>query len=150
MSGSSDDVPSSSGPPDRQTLRLLERRLANDPLVTRTEYRPDNDEPRVFEGHVDAERYPPSIEAARLDVRWFTTGDFTLHFVETAATGDRWECRWDRHPNSHNSRLHFHRPPSGNDIVDLELPPPHPLDVLSTVLAAVEGRIERAWSEDAA
>jgi len=21
--------------------------------------------------------------------------------------GDNWECRWDRHPNPHNTRLHF-------------------------------------------
>ncbi|WP_440772102.1 hypothetical protein [Natronorubrum sp. DTA28] len=145
MGGPSDDGSRSTGPPDRQTLRLLERRLADDPVVSRTAFRPGSDEPRVLEGYIDTEPYPPSIDTARLDVRWFTTGDFTVHYVETTTTDDRWECRWDRHPNAHNSRLHFHSPPDGTDGVDIELPSTHPIDVISTVVVAVEDRIERLW-----
>ncbi len=145
MEGSSDDGPTSTGPPDRRTLRVLERRLADDPFVSRTAFRPGSDEPRVLEGYIDTEPYPPSIDTARLDVRWFTTGDFTVHYVETTATDDHWECRWDRHPNVHNARLHFHRPPDGTDVADLELPSRHPIDVISMVLAAVEDRIEQLW-----
>jgi hypothetical protein len=82
---------------------------------------------------------------ARLDVRWFTTGDFSLHYVEEHESGEHWECRWDRHPNPHNSRVHFHEPPSGTEISDLELASLHPLEVYSTVLTAIEQRIETLW-----
>lgn len=30
-------------------------------------------------------------------------------------SGDHWECRWGRHDNSHNSREHFHYPPSPDE-----------------------------------
>lgn len=139
---SSDD---SSGPPDRQTLRLLERRLADDPLVTETAFDPDSTEPRVLEVHVDSDQFPPSVDAVRLDIRWYTTDDFSIHYIETATDGTHWECRWDRHPNPHNARLHFHRPPDAAETVDLELSSLHLLDVLSTVLAPVEDRLERMW-----
>jgi hypothetical protein len=127
-------------------LRLLERHLASDPLVVETTFDPDPYEPRLLRGRLDAGRYPDSITAARLDIRWFTTGDFSVHYVEEHADGEPWECRWDRHPNAHNTRLHFHEPPSATEITDLELTSFHPLDVYSTVLAAVEQRIEVLWS----
>lgn len=91
------------GPPDRHVLRLLERRLADEPLVERTEFRPD-------------------------------------------AESDRWECQWDRHPNPHASRLHFHAPPHAADVEALELPSLHPLDVSSTVVAAIDDRVKTLWT----
>ncbi len=100
----------STGPPDRQTLGLLERQLASDPLVSETVFEPDPYEPRVLQGLLDAGRYPHSVIAARVDIRWFTTGDFSLHYIENWLDEDSWECRWDRHPNTHNTRLHFHEP----------------------------------------
>ena len=150
MTRSSDDGPPSTGPPDRQTLRLLERPLADEPLVTDTEFEPDGGEPRELRAVVDPDRFPPSIAGARLDIRWFATDDFSIHYVETPADSDRdrWECRWDRHPNRHNARLHFHRPPTGDEIVDLELSSLHPIDVVSTVLAAVDERIEQVWQQN--
>jgi hypothetical protein len=77
-------------------------------------------------------------------VRWFTSGDFAVQYVETSVDG-RWECRWDRHPNDHSARLHFHRPPDGADTETLSLPTTHPLGVYATVLAAVEERVEALW-----
>nr|WP_254546283.1 hypothetical protein [Halomarina sp. BND7] len=142
MSG---DEPPTTGPPDRQTLRLLERRLADEPLVETTAFDPDAYEPQLLRARLDAARYPSTVEAARLDVRWFTSGDFSVQYVETAANGVRWTCRWDRHPNSHDPRLHFHRPPDGTSVEGLSLESVHPLDVLSTVLAAVERRVAQRW-----
>jgi len=134
------------GPSDRQTLRLLERHLSSDSLIAETAFDPDAYEPRLLRGLVDTGRYPGAVTTARLDVRWFTTGDFSIHYVEEHEDGDRWECRWDRHPNAHNTRLHFHEPPSAIEIIDLELPSLHPLEVYATVLTAVEQRIETLWS----
>jgi hypothetical protein len=127
-------------------LRLLERHLSSDSLVAETAFDPDSYEPRLLRGLLDAGRYPDSVTAARLDIRWFTTGDFSVHYVEEHENGEHWECRWDRHPNTHNTRLHFHEPPSGTDVTDLELPSLHPLEVYSTVLTAIENRIETLWS----
>ena len=142
----SDEGPNSTGPPDRQTLRLLERILADEPLVEATAFEPDAYEPQLVRASVDAGRYPASVEAARFDIRWFASGDFSIHYVEIASADAYWECRWDRHPNPHSARTHFHRPPDGVDIEELELSSRHPLDVISTVLTAIENRIGQHWS----
>lgn len=68
------------------------------------------------------------MTAGRLDIRWFTTGDFSFHYTEHHENGEHWECRWDRHPNAHDTRLHFHEPLSATEVVDLDLPARHPLD----------------------
>lgn len=133
--------PPSTGPPDRQTLQLLERHLAGDSLVVATKFEPDSYEPRLLRVWLDDDQYPSSTDAARLDVRWFTTGDFSIHYVETHADGSQWECRWDRHPNEHNDRVHFHHPPDGSEVTDLSLPSPHPLELYATVLDALEQRL---------
>lgn len=134
------------GPPDRETLRLIERRLADDQLIATTGFEPDSYEPQLLRAACDMDRYPPAIDTARLDIRWFTTGDFSIHYLETTVESEQWECRWDRHPNPHSSRLHFHQPPTGDESTDLTLASLHPLDVVSTVLAAVEHRLTEHWS----
>jgi hypothetical protein len=134
----------STGPPDRQTLRLLERQLASDSLVAETVFEPGPYEPRLLQVLLDAGQYPEPVTAARVDIRWFTTDDFSIHYLESR-DGDHWECRWDRHPNTHNTRLHFHEPPTGDEISDLELSSLHPLDVYSTVFDAIEQRIGSLW-----
>lgn len=146
MSPSPEDTTShATGPPDRQTLRLLERHLASDSLVAETAFDPDSYEPRLLQVLLDAGQYPDSVTAARLDIRWFTTGDFSFHYVEEHDEEELWECRWDRHPNTHNTRLHFHEPSSATTISDLELASLHPLEVYSTVLTAIELRIQTLW-----
>lgn len=145
MSPPSDELDSgSTGPPDRQTLRLLERQLTSDPLVAETAFEPDSYEPQLLRVLLDAGRYPDAVTAARIDIRWFTTADFSIHYVETRGE-DQWECRWDRHPNTHNTRLHFHEPPTGADVSDLDFSSLHPLDVYSTVFEALDRRIESLW-----
>lgn len=145
MSPPDDTGAGATGPPDRQTLRLVERQVTADALIGGTEFDPDVYEPRLLRGVFDTDQYPAGVTAARLDIRCFTTGDFSFHYVETQAEGDTWECRWDRHPNPHNMRVHFHEPPTGTDISDLDLASVHPLEVYSTVLTAIEQRLETLW-----
>jgi len=145
MSPSDADEPASTGPPDRQTLRLLERHLTGESLVAETAFEPRTHEPRLLGVVLDAGQYPESTASVRVDVRWFTTGDFSFHYIETQRDGSQWECRWDRHPNAHNSRLHFHQPPDAMTSTDLSLSSLHPLSVSATVLAAIEGRVEELW-----
>lgn len=145
MSPPTDSPPDSTGPPDRQTLRLLDRHVAADSLVSTTAFEPDSYEPRLLCGRLDVEQYPTSVTAARVEIRWFTTGDFSFQYLETGDTDHRWECRWDQHPNSHNTRLHVHQPPTGTEISDLHMESTHPLSVYSTVFTAIEQRIEQLW-----
>lgn len=139
------DQPETTGPPDRQTLRLLERQLSDDELIEGTTFDPDTNEPRLCRAQLDVDRYPTSVTGIRLDIRWFESGDFSIHYRETHAEGGTWECRWDRHPNEHNTRLHFHQPPDAREVIDIEMDSLHPLDVYSTVLSALEQRLETHW-----
>jgi len=140
-----DSEANSTGPPDRQTLRLLEQHISSDSLVAETAFDPDSYEPRLLRGLIDVGQYPKPVNAAYLDIRWFTTEDFSLHYVEVHEDEKHWECRWDRHPNAHNTRLHFHKPPSATEVADLELSSLHPLEVYSTVFTAIEQRIGALW-----
>ncbi|WP_080509892.1 hypothetical protein [Halorubrum saccharovorum] len=140
-----DSAPGSTGPPDRQTLRLLERQLSSDSLVAEVQFEPDPHEPRLLHASLDTERYPNLVTTAQIDIRWFTTDDFSIHYLEDRRDG-QWECRWDRHPNTHNTRLHIHEPPTGASVSDLEFSSLHPLEIYSTVFGAIEQRIESLWS----
>ncbi len=145
--GDAGDSAPSTGPPDRQTLQLLDRRLSERSLVSVTEYDPDSYEPRLLRVRLDDEQFPDAVTAARLDIRWFTTGDFSIHYVETHRDDTEWECRWDRHPNEHNTRLHFHRPPNATDVVDLSLSATHPMHVSMTVFEAITRRLASLWDD---
>ncbi|QAU12225.1 hypothetical protein EKH57_05540 [Halorubrum sp. BOL3-1] len=142
-----DDGGGSTGPPDRQILQLFERRLSSHPLVSTTAFDPGRFEPRRLQIRLDSEQFPDTVSVTRLDIQWFTTDDFSIHYVESHTTETEWECRWDRHPNEHNTRLHFHRPPNSDDVTDLSLDSTHPMDVYATVLAAVEQRLANCWGD---
>jgi len=145
--GEAGDAGPATAPPDRQTLQLLERRLSDHSLVVATEFDPDRYEPRRLRTRLDNEQFPDTVSAARLDVQGSTTGDFSIHYVETHTDATEWECRWDRHPNEHNARLHFHRPPNGTAVGDLSLSSTHPIEVYMTVLAAIEQRLAGLWED---
>lgn len=91
--------------------------------------------------------YYPNEASARFEIRWYRNDDFTVHYHEERQDGV-WQCRWDRHPNTHNSRDHFHPPPdaSRTDAEDAQWPDDH-RDVGRLVLARVEERIETLWEE---
>jgi hypothetical protein len=90
--------------------------------------------------------YPTSVDHAQLAVRWYTNDDFSFHYREQHP--DRtWELRWDRHPNPHNTRAHFHPPsnaPTPGD--DASWPDDH-RDVVADVLDDIDVRIGNLWDE---
>lgn len=73
----------------------------------------------------------------------YRNGEVNVVYVERRADRD-WTCRWDRHPNPHSARDHFHEPPDGatDDAVDRE----YPEDVFD-VLELVLERIGTVWAE---
>ncbi|WP_244605256.1 hypothetical protein [Halorussus halobius] len=89
--------------------------------------------------------YYPSEISARLEIRWYRNDDFNVHYQEEQRDAS-WECRWDRHPNAHNSRDHFHPPPaaSRDRAEDARWPPDH-RDVGRLVFGRIEKRIETLW-----
>ncbi|WP_394352072.1 hypothetical protein [Haloplanus rallus] len=100
---------------------------------------------RLYLRVVFSEAYYPHDTSARFEIRWYRNDDFTVHYQEEHR--DRvWTCRWDRHPNTHNSRDHFHPPPdaSRSNAEDAHWPPDH-RDVCRIVLDRIEECIETLW-----
>ena len=84
-------------------------------------------------------------KSARFEIRWYRNDDFNVHYQEEWRDSV-WKCRWDRHPNAHNSRDHFHPPPAASrtDAKNAQWPGDH-RDVSRLVLDRIEERIETLW-----
>lgn len=91
--------------------------------------------------------YYPQGASARFEIRWYRNDDFTIHYQEEHPDSV-WKCRWDRHPNSHNARAHFHPPPAASrtNAENAQWPRDH-RDVCRLVLDRVEERIETLWEK---
>ncbi|SNZ15437.1 hypothetical protein SAMN06269185_2486 [Natronoarchaeum philippinense] len=133
----------SPAPIDRPILEFLQTRLQGTNQVSRATITDAN-------GHLElnvslaASYYPASVDKASLAVRWYTNDDFKIHYREVSSD-DSWECRWDRHPNPHNSRDHFHPSPAApTPGKDASWPNDH-RDVLRLVLDEIEARIADLW-----
>ena len=95
----------------------------------------------------DPDQYPDRIQAARLEIQWYTNGDYNLHYIETHRSDEEWQCRWDRHPNPHTTRMHFHPPPAArsNDAIPDSPSDRHPSAMFARTLANVREWIEDLW-----
>ena len=126
------DGTAESGRLDRTTMETLARRSETHSLVTSWALTPDRLSPRSLEITLDPAAYPAYVDAARLEIHWFVTGDYYVHYVETHKE-THYQCRWDRHSKTDTPRTHFHPPPDAGDAE----PSPvgtHHLDVLFEVL----------------
>ena len=133
----------SPAPIDRPILELLQRRLRTTTQVSRATIT-DASGHLALDVVFTPSYYPETVEDARLSVRWYTNDDFKLHYREEHAD-HAWECRWDRHPNPHNTRDHFHSPPAApTPGEDASWPGDH-RDVVALVLGEVEARIAELW-----
>lgn len=141
------DVEGTSGPLDVATLEVLARRAADHPLVQRWTFRPDALSPRHLELGVDARQYPASVDAVRIDVRWFEGGDYSFHYVESE-DDEHWQCRWHRYPKPEAPRAHFHPPPDAAvDVEESSFDVEHHLGVCFAVLDWIEARVEALHDE---
>ena len=97
----------------------------------------------------DTDQYPEHIDTARLEIQWYQNEDYNFHYIETHPTGEDWQCRWDRHPNPHTTRIHFHPPPEArsDDAVPDSPADRHPSALFARVLASIQTRIEDLWNE---
>jgi len=134
------------GPIDTEILDRIAAHLARsdrfDDVQTRPSYAPN-----AVVADYSLGFFPDGITRAYLRIRWFETDDFSIHYSEQYRTGTVWECRWDRHPNDHNTREHVHPPPDASTPGDDAEHPDEWRDVITTVVARLDDRIEAFWSE---
>jgi len=109
-------------------------------VLIRPSYAPDS-----VVAEYDTGYFPAAIEGAYLRIRWFENDDFNVHYSEQYSDGGRWECRWDRHPNRHNARNHFHPPPDAATPGVDETYSTDWRDVLTQILQALDERIQAFW-----
>ena len=133
----------SSGPLDVATLEVLAQRSVTHSFVDGWEYQHDSMSPRRLELYLDENQYPSPITEARLDLRWFEDGDYTVHYLETR-DADVWQCRWDRHPKPGAPKADFHPPPdAASDAEPSTLQTTYHLGVLFGVLDWIAERTEQ-------
>lgn len=135
----------SPAPIDRPILEFLRDRLRATAQVSRAAVT-DESGHLALDVRIEPSNYPDGFDPGRLTVQWCRNDDFSAHYRDRGP--DRsWECRWDRHPNPHNDRDHFHPPPSASiPGEDASWPDDH-RDVLSLVLEGVEERIATLWDD---
>lgn len=101
------------GPVDVELLDRIAGRLSRsarfDDVYARPPYAPT-----AVVAEYDLGNVPGGVTRASLRIRWFETDDFSIHYAEQYRSGASWECRWDCHPNDHNTREHFHPPPDAS------------------------------------
>jgi hypothetical protein len=130
---------------DVPTLRTLGQRSAAHPLVGGWELEPAVS-PRKLVVHLDPGSYPPAVTAARLDARWFDSGDYSVHYVETRGDTEL-QCRWDRHAKPSAPRAHVHPPPDAGAAEPSPLAKHDPLAVWFAVLDWVGERVATSFEE---
>ncbi|POG55555.1 hypothetical protein [Haloferax marisrubri] len=131
---------------DVPTLQTLAQRAATHPLVVDWSFDPSSLSPRRLQLSLDAHAYPERVATARLDIRWFTSGDYSVHYLELGqddGDGPQYHCRWDRHPKPTAPRTHFHPPPDAGTAEPSSLEPHH-LEVLFTALDWIRERVEQS------
>ena len=137
----------SAAPIDDSILELLAERARTHPLAktVRTQYTSGILSLVVVE--LDRDQYPEWIQRARIEIRWYTNGDYNFHYIETHTSDEVWQCRWDKHVNPHTTRTHFHPPPSANsaDAIPDQLSACHPNDLFTRTVANVRQRIADVW-----
>ncbi|WP_394355608.1 hypothetical protein [Halosimplex litoreum] len=108
-----EDSAAATGPIDATVLQRIGRRLSASERFEDTQERPSA-APNAVVADYDSGYFPAAIDRAYLRIRWFETDDFSIHYSEQYQDGSKWECRWDRHPDDHNTRAHFHPPPDAD------------------------------------
>lgn len=132
---------------NEELLRLIGSRLARHGFIERVDTFPAEKPDRVVATFA-GELFPDPVSTGWLELRVKLNDDLNVIYIEDWA-GDRWECRWDRHPNDHNTREHFHPPPVVTTATaqDADLPG-DVMRLVELVLRFVEDRIHDLWQSE--
>lgn len=121
---------------DQETLRAIRQFLIDSPTVSRAEFEPICYELLMVRAYV-ADELCPSSRSFEIEIQWFLSGGFSIDCLETSQDTDWW-CRWERYRHMDATPARFHSPPDGEQVEDLVKFPDHPLEVVATVIIAVE------------
>ena len=138
------DSDGDTAPIDYDILDRLGHRLAGSERFEDVEYWPEY-APNSGVFGFDLGYFPAETEQASLHVRWYENDDFSFHYVEHWEDSHRWECRWDRHPNTHNTREHFHPSPDAATPGTDESYPDDWRDVVVEVLQELDAHVKAFW-----
>lgn len=139
--------PPASGPVDPAVLDRIAAHLSRTDRFATVTARPAY-APNAVVAEYDLGYFPGGVTRAYLRIRWFETDDFNVHYAEQYRSGESWECRWDRHPNDHNTRGHVHPPPNAaTPGVDEDFADDW-RDVLATILTDLDDRIQAFWDTE--
>ncbi|WP_266081505.1 hypothetical protein [Haladaptatus caseinilyticus] len=140
-----DTVAENVGGIDTEVLEQIGQHLRQSHRFSEIVFQPEY-APSSVVAEYDTGYFPAAIDRAYLQIRWYETNDFNVHYSEQYTDGDQWECRWDRHPNSHNTHSHFHPPPNATTPgTDADYARDW-RDVLSRVLEDLDDRIKAFWA----
>jgi len=133
------------GPIDHDILEDITSYLARSDRFQRVEAKPD-DQPDKITCYFARGYFPAAVDEVSLQIVWYETGDFTIHYRELYQDGETWECRWDRHPNNHNTRAHYHPGPDAvRADAQVDSFPLDWRDILERILREIDARIEMFW-----
>jgi hypothetical protein len=118
------------GRADRPVLLAIEKRLKTAPYIDRTLLTTKHGKPTLT-AWFDLDFFPAAVEEAYYDIRWYTSGNFEIHYQENRENG-HWCRRWDRHPRD-RSRDHYHPPPDAGHPPEPENYPETHYEVLRTI-----------------
>jgi hypothetical protein len=128
---------------DRSVLKTIRDRLRTAPQIAAAEIVVADGQTKL-EASLTAAATPTGIDRRFLDIRWYTNDDFRIQYQEEWE--DRMWCqRWDRHPNAHNGRDHFHPPPDAATPGEDRAWPTAFQAVLGFVVNDVRTRTESLW-----
>ena len=137
----------SAAPIDSAILDMLSNRAQTHSLVETVRTEQTGGMTSLVMVKLDGERYPNSIKKGRIEIQWYTNGDYNFHYIETHTADDIWQCRWDKHVNPHTTRIHFHPPPeaSSTDAIPDQPSDCHSTAIFIRTLASVRQRIGDLW-----
>ena len=94
---------------DRTILMSIKQRLETAPYIQSTRLNLKHRKPTLTATFAQ-EYFPTTVEEAYYDIRWYTSGDFEIHYQENWTDDREWKQRWDSHPRQ-GKRTHYHPPP---------------------------------------
>ena len=108
------------GSVDRTILMSIKQRLATAPYIHSTILNRKHGKPTLTATFA-LEYFPTAVKEAYHDIRWYTSGDFEIHYQENWTDEREWKRRWDKHPRN-GKRTHYHPPPDAGS-------PPKPVNL---------------------
>ncbi len=73
---------SSAAPIDDAILRTIAERARTHSLIETVRTERTDGMLSMVVAVLDLDRYPPDIREARLEIQWYTNGDYNFHYVE--------------------------------------------------------------------